>query len=142
MHGCQDAGSWPSGSTEGVVACDFPLERSGVERNKSLWNEPRGRVVDCSVPRRSSAPVFEAETWNQEQSKDQRAVGQTQGTGAWASFLWLFIWKIESEGRRILARSAGQISEEGKAEQEPAEENERSDGKDVDCNATPLTVDG
>ena len=40
---------------------------------------------------------------------------------------------MESEGLRIFARSDGKIPEEEKAEREPAEQNKRSDGKDVDC---------
>ena len=69
-------------------------------------------------------------------------MNKTLGTGTETKYLRLFTWKMESEGLRIFARSAGQISEEDKADQESSEENERSDGKDVDCNATfgPWTV--
>ena len=63
------AGSWPHGSTEGVVANAFALERSGVEENRGLWHAPGGMVADCSVSPKDKRPSLRSwEIWYQEQS--------------------------------------------------------------------------
>ena len=91
------AGSWPHGSTEGAVANEFPLERSGVEENRGLWHAPGGRVADCSVSPKGKRPSLRSwEIWYEEQStgrqvrrknvqftKDQGAVEKMPNTGIW-----------------------------------------------------------